>query len=630
MGRLPGKVHGRDELVQRLLALVGKSATAPAATKVQVLCGLGGCGKTTVALELVRQAEALGLTSWWVNAAESGAFLGGLREVALQLGGHPTEVERAWSALQNRARPARTSAPDLLWRLLRDRSKPWLLVLDNADDKASFSLPSLHIQDGNGWIRLTRPGSLVLVTRRSSEKLTFGVNLADYHPLRGVEPDDGAKILSDLAGEAAGTFAQARELAKTLTYLPLALHLAGSYLRQVRESVSLSEPISTFSSYDAEVRRRLELLDEGAPGTTQPKPPWNEIITKTWEISLDLLANQGKPQSRKVLRLFAHLLDAEVPYVALLDADLLSRHPIIGTIDRDTLERIVTDLADLGLLELSPRRAGDRHVIPLLAVHRLVREVNRRRSVTDRQTHAFHGLLTDLLWHAASRCRVDEMDNWPIWAYLSPLALDRVVGEGGEPDLTAPTQTQPLLDTAAEAARFLSMSGRYHDASAAYEPVVVGYTKRLGPDHAHTLDARDHLGFVYSCQQRWDDAEREYRAVAEGRTRTLGRAAPDALRGWNNVAWSLSSAGKYAEAEKQHRTVLDLRASNPDVTPRDVLRSRAGAAFTLKARGELDEAADEYAEVVRQQESWFGADDPDTLASRAVLMEILYILGRSG
>ena len=67
LGRLPKHVQGRDDLVRMLVGL----AAAPDG-RVHVLAGLGGCGKSTVALEVARRAAEAGSRVWWVPAVDTG------------------------------------------------------------------------------------------------------------------------------------------------------------------------------------------------------------------------------------------------------------------------------------------------------------------------------------------------------------------------------------------------------------------------------------------------------------------------------------------------------------------------------------------------------------------------------
>ena len=65
-------------------------------------------------------------SAWWVSAADRASLTGGLVTVARQIGASSADIE----AIEGDA----GDAPDRLWTLLDQVRRPWLLVLDNADD----------------------------------------------------------------------------------------------------------------------------------------------------------------------------------------------------------------------------------------------------------------------------------------------------------------------------------------------------------------------------------------------------------------------------------------------------------------------------------------------------------------
>ena len=108
------------------------------------------------------------------------------------------------------------------WRLL-DCGPRWVLVIDNADDPGL-----LGPRDGTGWIRGTRNGLLLITTRNSDEACWPE---GDLILVRQLGPGAGADVLADLAPHA-GDRDAAVALADRLGCLPLALRIAGTYLRQ--------------------------------------------------------------------------------------------------------------------------------------------------------------------------------------------------------------------------------------------------------------------------------------------------------------------------------------------------------------------------------------------------------------
>jgi hypothetical protein len=99
-GRLPAQVRGRDGLAAEL----AKRARTPDG-RVHVLAGLGGSGKSTVALAVAQEAlpqaarrtplrwRARAMRVWWVAATDPASLTGTLLGLAGKLGAAEGEVE---------------------------------------------------------------------------------------------------------------------------------------------------------------------------------------------------------------------------------------------------------------------------------------------------------------------------------------------------------------------------------------------------------------------------------------------------------------------------------------------------------------------------------------------------------
>ena len=124
-------LRGRDGL---LAELAGDSA------RVRVLHGLGGCGKTRLALEATVRAQQHGTEVWWVSAAQPDVLAAGMRALGRRLGMTDAELEHG-------------DVADVIWQRLADRREPWLLVIDNADDPQVLAGAGACVAEGRGWLR---------------------------------------------------------------------------------------------------------------------------------------------------------------------------------------------------------------------------------------------------------------------------------------------------------------------------------------------------------------------------------------------------------------------------------------------------------------------------------------------
>lgn len=327
------QIYGREHLVSELVNLFHRQGRRQ--PRVQVLCGAGGIGKTTTALQVAYHLQSKGVSVWWISAAESVDLQLGMRQLARRLGATAQDLEYDWTS----------NAPDVLWRLLAAFPTRWLLVVDNADDPRLLAPANETVAAGRGWIRppFGHRGALVVTTRDSNPEIW-----GDWCQLRRVEilsPTDSAKVLTDYAGDTAGSDSDAAALAARLGGLPLALELAGKYLA---DAIRLPLPgaITNF----VELRSALDRGDLTAvfPDRGQPTNhnQARRAIGYTWELSLTLLALRGQAETRPMLRLLSIFADAPLPVQVVLDPNTLESSPIFSEMDgnrlRDTLDALHT------------------------------------------------------------------------------------------------------------------------------------------------------------------------------------------------------------------------------------------------------------------------------------------------
>lgn len=429
LGNLPVRIRGRDQLINRL-----QDRLEDPPDRIQVLYGLGGCGKTTVALGLARYAREHGYSVYWVSAAGEDRLTTGMREVARELGARDDEIDDAWTGL--------TSAMDLVWRYLDAASAPWLLVIDNADVPVRLAAFEGAPGDGTGWARPSGRGMTVVTSRIGSTE-TWGQG-AVRHLVDVLSSDDGAEVLIDLAGQA-GTADEARGLAARLDGLPLALRLAGTYLARASRGAGIlrhrhrgPSGLRTFAAYTTALGDLgTELLDEGAvrPSTdTQLEYLHRQLVSRTWEISLDLLHGQGLPEARMIMRLFSCFAPMPFP-VDLIDIEVITNRGLLTDATlADQVERAIEALVDFSLLDVAV--VSD---TICLVTHRLVLEANARwlSGASSEDQAVVWGAAAGLL-HAATKCAPELPANWERWRLLTPHISAAVVAVPPDyPDIVA-------------------------------------------------------------------------------------------------------------------------------------------------------------------------------------------------
>jgi tetratricopeptide (TPR) repeat protein len=652
VGRLPIEVRGRDELLRDLRGQRG----------LVVLAGMGGVGKSTVAAELARHADPV----WWVSAADASSLTAGVVTVARRL----AAGERDLAALAAQA----GDGPDRLWALLERAPEGWLLVLDNADQPALLAAQGTATADGTGWARASRRGLLVVTSRWADR--TVWPRQARIYRLQPLSEEEAAQVLLDLAPDA-GDLVEARRLSRRLGGLPLALHLAGSYL---------GSDIGRWRTFDA----YGQALDRPPAPLLHPDPTAGDRATvmRTWEISLDDLGRQGVPGARQAMRILSCLAPS-LP----IPLDLL---------DLEGMESALRGLASVGLIDPVP---GQRAVV----VHPVVADTNRahlvdgpgpdpagvRRAAVALVADAIDGLhpthpsdwpaariltphvqalmamasdlddehLARLTWAATRLARAHDAAGAASAAV--DVAADAVAQAdrlGGHHPAVMAARHELAFDIAqagrlAEAerafrqllelrrrvlgaddpatlhtqfglARAVAFSGRYAEAEVAFQDLLSSLKRVLGDDHPDTLRVGHHLARMAGKQSRWDEAEAAHRRILETRRRILGEEHPTTLSSRHNAIRAMAGQGRWEEAEAGYRDLLPtlVRVLGPEHP--DTLSTRNKLAEAVAAQGRWGEAEAAFREVLAARRRVHGDDHRQTLATRHWLAAAAAGLGR--
>ncbi|WP_256789556.1 helix-turn-helix transcriptional regulator [Frankia sp. AvcI1] len=685
-GRLPAAGHATGEGPTRPVGPVGPGRPAGLAGsgndtrvrgRVHVLHGLGGIGKSTVALALAAAALDRGVRTWWISATRPGAVPAAMGALAVELGATHHQLRRA-------------SLPDLVWRLLGALDQPWLLVVDNADNPADDLGPSAgDVLDGTGWLRpVTGAQGMVVVTTRDGAAWSLG-SAGDrvppwlrLHRLAPLTDRDAGQALLDLAGDGPGSAQAAQSLGRRLGGLPLALSLAGQFLAEARRmppGFGGAVIPRTYPAYEQFLRTGgpWSLLPDFAAANPRsaaphprPQPPATppdvrtptdphtradpgtglsggaaagmpgrrrerELVGPTWDLSLNLLALRGHDRAQQLLTLFACLGGDPIPVDVLVNAEVLTASPLFGALTATELWGLVRALAGQGLIEhtLDPTRSagpaaradasapGEADTAHRIWLHPLVRDSFGRAAHVSGRVEDYLETITALLVHAARRLDPRDPETWPHWTMLAGhadagLAMLRARHRWGLPALTEGRLPPELLVPATVAARFLRATGRLAEAAEAYEGVLRTGRQLFGDDHADVLSAAHDLYRVRAAQGRPGDAEEGLRAVLDDRARVLGAEHPDTLTTQHYLGRTLRESGHHPEALGWLRRTLTSRERVLGHRHRDTLTTRNNVADMLVDEQQWTAAEDLLSAVWTDRVDTLGPEHPATLVTR--------------
>jgi tetratricopeptide (TPR) repeat protein len=143
---------------------------------------------------------------------------------------------------------------------------------------------------------------------------------------------------------------------------------------------------------------------------------------------------------------------------------------------------------------------------------------------------------------------------------------------------------------------------------------------RLGERHPSTLTSMANLASTYQNQGRWNEAEKLQVQVMETRTRVLGKEHPDTLTSMANIASTYRDQGRWNEAEKLQVQVMEIRRRVLGEEHPSTLTSMTNLASTLWNQGRWNEAEKLEVQVMETSSRVLGKEHPSTLTSIANLV----------
>jgi tetratricopeptide (TPR) repeat protein len=576
MRRNPQFVGRIDQLlaIASALQVDGKAAIGQVAS----VTGLGGIGKTQLAAEFVhRYGQFFAGGVFWLNFADRASVA-----TEFALCGGPGHLE-LWT---------NESAPDIATQVDRVRSvfagpEPRLLVFDNCEDEALLTeyLPASG-------------GSRVLVTsRRSTLSAHLGVLAL---PLDVLARAESLALLRALAHEqpfAADDEDALDAICAELGDLPLALHLAGSFLACYRDT-------TTPAAYPAELRDQALLEHESLQGDgTESSPTHHELhVRKTFAMSWDRLDPEGTvdAMARDLLLRAACLAPGEPIPHALLVATL-------GEPEDDraarTQAKALRRLLDLGLLD-KPKPDTYR-------IHRLVSAFAQQ---TDGDHTAARAAVEEALLGEAHR--VND-SGYP--AHLLPWQPHlRAVT-----DIARAREDEQAADLCNQFGGHLHDIGNYHEARIYYERGLAICEKLFGPEHLDTARHLNSLGLLLWDQDAPHEARSLFERILAIHERQLEPEYVNIATSMDNLALALQDLEDYAEARALHERALAIRESHCGAEHEDTGASLNNLANLLREQGDLSEARLLFERALAIAEIALGAEHPVTAKSLGNLAKLL-------
>ncbi len=590
---------GRTELLQAVERRLDTQDTA--AVLPHALHGLGGVGKSQLALEYVYRHQREYNVICWIPAERESLILTALAGLAVRLRVTPAGQDGSNAPAANTAVPAVLEA-------LRTGSPydKWLLIFDNAENIELVR----RFFPGNG------PGKIIVTSRNPEwERVASPLQVNVFERQESVELLQ--KRSPDLSAEDADL------LAGALGDLPLAVEQAGAW-RAVTGML---------------VEDYIDLLDRRSPEILHldPAPDYPVSVAAAWDISLERI-KENSPGARELLDICACMAPEPIPLSLLRRSRGIDISPHIDPILGEAIKRgrAVRALTQFSLVKLDLRANT-------LQMHRLLQNVllaKQGPEERERMQNAAHQLLS-----AAKPGHYASSQEWPAYQALLPHVLSSQAVTNTDRDVR-----ELVYDTTL----FLYFWGDHEGAAALARQAHTAWLDTSGEEDVHVIRISKILAFLLrivgegaeSIQHNEKALELSRRGVVEeedlidsmieladarryqGRfeeARDLGQEATEraraqlglddeiALRAAHSWGVDLRLCGQFREALPMDQETARLREEMLGPASFLTLNTLNGLALDMRESGDYPGARVFQEDVHRQARAALGDDHPLTL-----------------
>ncbi len=540
---------GREKLLESIESAFKQKKGA---FLTQAISGLGGIGKTQIAIEYAYRYAGQYNCIWLINAESKETLFSDLLKFA---------ENRCGVDLQE-ATPDSIIAAVSTWTT---GNSGWLFIFDNAEDYSTIAkyLPKNNAGQGNVLITSRnefwdKTGSKAIKVDIYSE----GEAVQFLHNRTRIQNDDE----------------NAKAMNKILGGLPLALEHAAAYISE--NDITFTKYIEMFNKY------KIRLLEQGLTKD-------EASIASTWQASIDKI---GIEAARQLLYICSYYAPEKIQLdTFILDNEYLMQPLKKVVADELELNSIIHELRRYSLISKEDRN---------LSIHRLLQESVRHNAkhCTEYIECCFNHI--NKLMKGNNYVVKEGRDAARL---LLPHALS-IFNNIEALDL----QLDDINILCFNMAYSFSEFAIYTDSVQFYNKALAISEKVLGVEHPDIATTYNNIAGVYDSQGDYPKALEWYNKALEIREKVLGAEHPDTAITYNNIAFVYSRQGDYPKALEWYNKALEISEKVLGAVHSDTATTCNNIAFVYYSQGDYSKALEWYNKALAIREKVLGAVHPDT------------------
>jgi transcriptional regulator with XRE-family HTH domain/Tfp pilus assembly protein PilF len=550
----------------------------------QSISGLGGIGKTQLALEYAYHYQDYYAAVLWIRAGTQAQMLGDLSRIA--------ELLQIPKAKNLASKPQYLVNEIVYW--LRTHSN-WLLVFDNVDenpdDEENIEATEKDIRIDH-LLSLLKEGHILLTTRVQSV-----ANLAQNFQLEEMQSEEGAQLLLLRSNQLSSPDIlkvvdsvdrkEALALSQLLGGLPLALEQARAYIEAT--GCGLAGYRRLFEEF------RKEILQSVIKGSRLNRE-YQDSVATTWLISFRRVEQQFAVAS-DLLRLCAYFAPEAIPdAIVLKGAGKLDSG--LRQLAKNSLQ---FNLACQVLLNYSLIKRSAKE--ETFSIHRLVQVVLQDSMDEDKQRfwaeQAVQAL--ELAFHVATE---QESEQYIPHAQVCASSIKKFHLEG-----------QAVAELLKMAAKAVDIRGWFAHARPLYMQAFDAFSTFFGPNHPRTLSVLRDVAHLHMDLGAAPLSAMVYQKLADHLEQVLGPDNPDLLDALNYLAWAQLVSRDYMAVAQTCIKALQMLERNQGRWPTEQAMTYQIAAEISVLSGKDDLAEAYYQGALALQELTLGPNHPEVAST---------------